>query len=136
MDKSKRGYISGAIAGQEEFVTDFQLADIRISKTGIETINPVAVSNNLPSLTWEEYIKIDLALLDCCSDIYMLPTWIGSKGARRELAYALLAGIKVHFIGETCDIAEAKATAGKIRTWRDRWGDQDVEDVSRCLPWI
>ena len=52
-----------------------------------EIINPTVLSA-LP-LTYDEYMNLDLQLLDMCGAVYMLDGWEKSKGACIEYGYAL-----------------------------------------------
>ena len=42
-----------------------------------------------PEADYEEYMKLCLDMVDMCEGIYMLKNWKESKGANRELGYAL-----------------------------------------------
>ena len=52
-----------------------------------EIINPT-VLDKLP-LTYDEYMELDLMLLDMCGVIYMMNGWEKSKGACIEFGYAV-----------------------------------------------
>lgn len=84
-----RVYISGAITGNDNYIEEFNLAERKLREEGHEPINPVAIKTNLPALEYEEYMKIDFALLDLCHAIYMIRGWEKSCGANREYGYAL-----------------------------------------------
>ena len=45
--------------------------------------------------TWEEYMKITLAMLSVCDTIYLLPDWTESKGAQEEFKYATAHGLTI-----------------------------------------
>lgn len=83
-----RVYISGAISGTDDYMERFQRAEDKLNAEGIDTINPAKVNENLP-FTYEEYMKIDLFMIDMCDGIYMMRGWQKSPGANRELGYAL-----------------------------------------------
>lgn len=87
-----RVYISGAITGNDNYKEDFARAERELSAAGHEVINPVKLEDILPQLTYEEYMKLDLALLDVCDAIFMLYDWKKSRGANREYGYALAKG--------------------------------------------
>lgn len=86
-----RLYISGAISGTTDYIERFSNAERKLYEQGYTVINPARVCNALPesAFSHEEYMKIDLALLDMCDGIYMLQGWEKSCGANRELGYAL-----------------------------------------------
>lgn len=90
-----RVYISGGITGVENYKEVFKRAKEELEAEGHEVINPTEMDEYLPQLTWEEYIDIDIALLNVCEAIYMLKGWKNSRGANREYGYALAKGIKV-----------------------------------------
>lgn len=87
-----RVYISGAITGNDNYKEDFARAERELSAAGHEVINPVKLEDILPQLTYEEYMKLDLALLDVCDAVFMLNDWKKSLGANREYGYALAKG--------------------------------------------
>lgn len=45
------------------------------------------------SITWEDYMAMDLHILDLCSGILMIDGWEGSKGAVAERQFALMNNI-------------------------------------------
>lgn len=90
-----RVYISGPITGVKEFKENFLKAEKDLKEKGLEVINPTSLDEKLPILTYEEYMKLDIALLDLCGAIYMLKGWEKSCGANREYGFALAAGKKI-----------------------------------------
>ena len=90
-----RVYISGPITGHPEYLQEFQKAQKRLERLGYTAINPAAFNDVLPELSYEEYMKMDFALLELCEAIYMLDGWQKSCGSNREYGYALARGMKV-----------------------------------------
>jgi hypothetical protein len=45
--------------------------------------------------SYEQFLHIDYALIDCCDCIYMLKDWKDSNGARLELNYAKCKGKEI-----------------------------------------
>lgn len=84
---SKRIYISGQITGlsKRRWYKNFKKAERRLLAAGYDVINP---AKNMMNLTYDEYMAIDLMLLERCDAIYMLDNWRASKGARKELTRA------------------------------------------------
>jgi hypothetical protein len=50
-------------------------------------------TKDIPS--YEQFLHIDYALIDCCDCIYMLKEWKDSNGARLELNYAKCKGKEI-----------------------------------------
>ena len=90
-----RIYISGPMTGVENFGIHFERAERELREKGHEVINPAKVELLLPKGTYEEYMKVDMLLLDMCDTIYMLKGWENSCGANREYGYALAKGYVV-----------------------------------------
>ena len=90
-----RIYISGGITGVTNYKENFARAEKKLKELGFEVINPVAIEQALPNLTYEEYMKIDMCYLSICNTIYLLKGWEKSTGANREYGYALAKGYRV-----------------------------------------
>jgi hypothetical protein len=98
MMERKRIYISGPMDGVPDYAEQFAITAQMLEDLGYEVVNPAAVSGVLPpNLPWVTYIDIDLALLKACNCIYMMPAWVGSKGAVIERTYAEKLGLKIYY---------------------------------------
>lgn len=85
-----RVYVSGPITGTDDYMERFAKAEKELTKQGYSVVNPSKLNNILPiGLTYEDYMKIDFALMDLCDAIYMLSGWEKSCGANREYGYAM-----------------------------------------------
>lgn len=83
-----RVYISGPITGRPDYLQEFGKTEQLLLGLGHEVINPTKVSESFPALSYGEYMKIDLALLEICDAIYLLDDWEQSAGAQLEFHYA------------------------------------------------
>lgn len=81
-------YISGAITNNENYKKDFEKAESEVRGLGGIPYNPARIGLP-PEADYEEYMKLCLDMVDMCEGIYMLKNWKESKGANRELGYAL-----------------------------------------------
>lgn len=98
---SKRIYISGAITNNKDYLPHFIKAHVELSEQGYTVINPVYIAERLPNdLSYQEYMHIDLALLDLCDSIYLLKGWEASIGASCEYSYAQAMGHEIIFESE------------------------------------
>jgi hypothetical protein len=91
-------YISGPTTGKDDYVSDFAGAEQELEGLGYIAINPVTLGNGLRlklgrEPTQDEYMSVDLAVLETCDLIYLLEGWENSKGARIEWERAKELGI-------------------------------------------
>lgn len=87
---SRLVYISGPITGTNDYLIRFSIIEGKLKREGYEVINPAVVNAKLPqSLTWDDYMHVDLAMLDLADTIYLMEGWQKSKGASAEAAYAM-----------------------------------------------
>ena len=94
-------YIAGPMTGIEDFNRAvFEEADDRLSAQGHSVFNParIAPKMHIDSVPYSGYLKIALAMLDCCDAIYMLDGWTNSRGAIIEHAYAV--ATNKHIMGD------------------------------------
>lgn len=84
-----RIYISGGISGVENYKEKFMQAQNELEAQGHEVFNPAFYAETLPSLEYEEYMRIGFEFIKLCDAIYMLKGWNKSCGANREYGYAL-----------------------------------------------
>lgn len=118
-----RIYISGPITGVDSYLENFKAAEEELKAGGFEVINPAAFNRVLPEMDYEEYMKIDLELLELCDGIYMLEGWKQSKGANREYGYALAEDMLI--IQETMPrIEESKEEAMYLSEKKDEYGNK------------
>lgn len=85
-------YISGPITGFEDYKETFAKAEEDLMKRfpGAKIFNPARIMEGFPYLDYEDCMTVCLTVLDnFCDTIYMLKYWEDSRGANRELGYAL-----------------------------------------------
>ena len=92
-----RVYISGPINGVEGYIDNFKAAEKYLLDKGHEVINPVAVSDALPNMEYEELMALDIMLITMCESIYMMKGWNKSLGCNREYGYAIARNMNVIF---------------------------------------
>lgn len=95
-------YLSGPITGNEEAVQDFARAEELVKKIygedRVKIFNPIEIDKATPCMSYEETMKLDLMILDTfCNEIFMIQGWWGSKGANRELGFAMAKGYKITY---------------------------------------
>ena len=84
-----RVYISGPITGVSDYMEKFELAEKELIEKGFAVVNPAKINYGMPEdMTYEEYMEIDIRLIDLCDAIYMIRGWDMSRGANREYGYA------------------------------------------------
>lgn len=91
----KKVFISGKITGLEEcdwrkkFSEGAYKLMLQHGYRLEDIIAPSRLKEVFLGLDYEQYMRIDLTLLDMCDTIYMLDNYKDSRGAQRELAYAI-----------------------------------------------
>ena len=91
-----RVYISGPITGVENFRDRFDHAETMLINKGHYPVNPCKLDAVMPpDSEWEDFLVVELAILERCDAIFMLYGWEKSKGARREIVQAAMRGLKI-----------------------------------------
>ena len=82
-------YIAGKVTGlpMEEVVTKFEAAEQKLIQDGYEVVNPLKVVDNFEA-TWNDAMRKCIIALMGCDEIFLLPDWGDSKGAKVEYALA------------------------------------------------
>lgn len=85
------GYLSGPITGHKNYRQQFARAAGALKEMGYAVINPaeLGAAPPLDQMSYEDIMKIDMELLAAADYLVQLPGWEGSKGANRELGFAL-----------------------------------------------
>ena len=95
-------YISGKIAGDDNYISKFAEAEKTLAEKGFNVINPCKVGE-YEFFSYEQFLHIDFALIDVADAIFMLADWKNSKGAIKEWHYAQSHGKTIifqHELGE------------------------------------
>lgn len=87
-------YISGKITNCEDYKLRFSAAEKYLKEQGHKTINPARIDLG-ENATWQQYMELDLYLLDVCDAIYMLKNWTESRGASAEWGFAKAKGMTI-----------------------------------------
>lgn len=77
-------YISGSITGNPDYKKQFSDAATKLRNAGHQVLDPTVWNREGLKLEYEEYMRIDLAMLDVADAIFMIPGWQNSKGGRIE----------------------------------------------------
>lgn len=88
-------YIAGPMTGLPYFNrAAFNNKEAELVDAGYNVLNPARIGD-LPE--YDMYWPINKAMLDGADSIYMLDGWEDSKGAKKELFYAIELGLSVLF---------------------------------------
>ena len=91
-------YISGKITGTDDYLQRFERAEKHLNTMNIiDVINPAKVNSYLPELSYNQYIKMSLCMLEMCDTIYMLKDWENSIGAKLEWEFAKANNYKIMY---------------------------------------
>ena len=96
-------YISGKITGDENYKEKFEAAEKLLTEKGFNVINPCKIGE-YEFFSYEQFLHIDFALIDCADALFMLSDWKSSKGAIREWHYAQSKGKAIIFQHELSEI--------------------------------
>lgn len=127
-------YLSGKMTGlKPEYIWKSFKSVENIVKTwsDCESIMNPAVTyamEKIDAFSYEDWLKIDFAMLDACDAVILLPNWKDSEGAKREIAHAWETGKKVFFPYENKN-AGKKFVDGKKYAWREDCGERILNIV-------
>lgn len=96
----KRIYISGPISGMpDNNFPAFHKAAASLRASGYEVINPAEMdAADQAPMTWEQYLRRDIAHLITCDGIALLTGWEHSRGAKLEKQIADALGMRPIFV--------------------------------------
>lgn len=87
--RKKVVYISGPITGVERYWEAFEKAEDELEAAGFIPLTPTRLPKGL---TNEQYMRIDLAMIDVADAVLFLPGWRESPGALTENTYCTYTG--------------------------------------------
>ena len=97
----KKIYISGPMSNVESLKRTNNFlkaeAELRDAFPNAKIINPIHLNGFGDNLDYEDYMEVDLFLLNKCNAIYMLKGWEQSPGANRENGFAVAKNMIVLF---------------------------------------
>lgn len=84
-------YISGPMEGVKDYQEIFREAEEVLLKLGHVVVNPARLDKVVKGIgiSREDYLELDLKLLELGDAIVMLPGWQQSRGCNREYGYAV-----------------------------------------------
>lgn len=94
-------YISGPMSNVEPLkrINNFLKAEAELKDAfpNAKIINPIYLNGFGDNLDYEDYMEVDLFMLNKCNAIYMLKGWEQSPGANRENGFAVAKNMIVLF---------------------------------------
>lgn len=92
---NRRVYVAGKVTGlpKEQVKTKFNLITSKLNGLGYQVVNPVAITNDVPS--WDDALRNDIKKMLECDELHMLPDWQESRGAQLERDIAIRLGMNV-----------------------------------------
>lgn len=89
-------YLSGPITNEKDYKEKFEKAAKKLAAGGNIVINPANVDGILcGKVEYEDFMSIDMALVQLAEAVVVLPGWRESPGACREAGFALGQGKRV-----------------------------------------
>jgi hypothetical protein len=89
-------YLAGPMTGYENFnIPAFKAAKETLEKKGFKIELPVDIESQKEGWLWGDYLAEDIRIIcNDCEGMILLPEWEGSRGAKLELAAALMQSLK------------------------------------------
>jgi nucleoside 2-deoxyribosyltransferase len=117
--RKMRVFLSGPVTGREknDYMEEFTTAQKALEEKKFDVVNPAAVMESLPDMTYQEVMQLCLQLLEHCDLLVQLPNWKSSCGANMEYGYAIARGIGIHSLQEMLQETAVDLIPNKI--WRD-----------------
>ena len=81
----KKVYLSGPITNSPSYWEEFDNAEYNLKGMGYIVLNPTIFPLGLSQA---DYMRLSMAMIDCCDFVCMLSGWENSDGANVEYLYA------------------------------------------------
>lgn len=91
-------YVSGPMSGIQDYnYPAFHAAAAALRAERLDVLNP-AEQGLIEGADWDAYMRFNLAQMQRCTEIALLPGWSRSRGARLEKLVADGLGMRVRFL--------------------------------------
>jgi hypothetical protein len=88
----KKIYLSGPITNSPSYWEEFDNAEYALKGLDYIVLNPTIFPLGLSQAN---YMRLSMAMIDCCDTVCMLPGWEKSDGAHAEYLYAKKCGKEI-----------------------------------------
>lgn len=90
----KRVYLSGPITNSLSYWEEFDNDEYALKGLDYIVLNPTIFPLGLSQAN---YMRLSMAMIDCCDTVCMFPGWENSDGANAEYLYAKKCGKEIIF---------------------------------------
>jgi len=90
-------YLTGKTTGDEFYLAKFLKAQRALEDAGYIVLSPAMWPKGF---TWEQYMRMDAAMLEACEAACFLPDWTESRSARIEHMLAELSGKEINYYAQ------------------------------------
>lgn len=111
-------YLSGPITGNEEAAQDFARAEelVKNKIPAVRIFNPMKLDEATPRMSHDDYLELDLFIIDkFCDTLFLINGWKASLGAREEYGFA-----------KAKDYSFIYESEGELRIINERYGTSET----------
>jgi len=103
-------YIAGPMTGlPDDNYPAFLWAEAELAELGHEVVNPAKL--NRPGEPWAKCMRVDIPAMLACDALFVLPGWMGSRGAHLEVSIARDLAMPIFFAPHCPPPAEVEVSA-------------------------